>query len=386
MFGSKRSTDSVKTENTINYTPKNYNNGKISVFFDLYIDLLGTLVPGLMTLILGGALIFWSLFEVRAVLFSNISESKNLKAGENEKVYASKNAGENTDKEESVSVDIGKKIGEIFSPLHWEISTVILVSSYVIGSVFFRQDPKVPDAKSALFVWIKSHKKDRGSLAVQSTISVPRFLDKKSTRPVKIFSYIFSKYVCRKIGLDAQFPYSHLRCYLAKRQLSSLATLIPWCPQKPETEQYRTKMFVNIIKIRLLSLNQSISKEVIRNEAHVRLATSVWYAATTLRYISLFVMVALLFVFLFFNKSIYAPKLFLPFSSSLLLIVFCILMKYHLINCLHYMRVREVIYVLESARIANKINENNLFDDFFVEKSSIDCSACSACRKLTCLS
>jgi hypothetical protein len=150
-------------------------------------------------------------------------------------------------------------------------------------------------------VWIKSSKKDRNSLAVQSTLSVPNFFNNKSTYPIKIFSYFFSKFVSKKIGLDAQFPYSHLRCYLAKRQLASLATLIPWCPQKPETEQYKTKMFVNIIKIRLLSLNQNISKEVIRNEAHVRLATSVWYAATTLRYISLFVMFALLFVYLFFS-------------------------------------------------------------------------------------
>ena len=47
------------------------NNGKNSVFYDLYIDLLGTLVPGLMTLILGGALIFWALFEVRMVLVPN---------------------------------------------------------------------------------------------------------------------------------------------------------------------------------------------------------------------------------------------------------------------------------------------------------------------------
>ncbi len=352
------------------------NNGKNSVFYDLYIDLLGTLVPGLMTLILGGALIFWALFEVRMVLVPNNIPVKTITTI-------------NTD---GSNVTI-KDPGNIFSSgaekaltsLHWELSTVIIVSSYIIGSVFFRQDPKVPDAISAWHIWIHSSEEERKRLAVQMSypnksdfyVTYKRFFDFFTSSFVVFTLYLFiPDFISKRLGIDVKvhFPYSHLKCYLAKRRLTHLAELIPWCPNDKNTDQYRTKMFINVIKIRLLAFYQNISKEVIRNEAHVRLATSVWYATATLTYLAVFVIVMLCF----FDPVKNISTIFLPLSSAVLLLIFCLSMNYHLLNCIHYMRVREVIYVLESARIANTLTPDsyNLFDDSFKENSVADCSCC----------
>jgi len=46
---------------------------------------------------------------------------------------------------------------------------------------------------------------------------------------------------------------------------------------------------------------------------------------------------------------------FLASSLSGLLWLFCVMMRYHLTKCIHYMRVREVIYVLESAALAKRM-------------------------------
>ncbi|MBV5330518.1 MAG: hypothetical protein JZU65_23290 [Chlorobium sp.] len=387
MSSQKRSPDNFMSEQ-----------GRLSVVYDLYIDLLGTLVPGLMTVILGVGLIFYALSTIDAVLFSNNELHGHV---------IEKNS---------------TKLETLITQLHWEFSTVIIVSAYVIGSVFFRQDPKVPDAISALHIWMNSTNNDRKRLAVQSTKNLselpplflrffktdnssfrfsildrlrPNFLrlinkDKSSfgfrvfsyfqpifwrlkkkhklSLSLSILSYIRPKLFNETLGLDTQFPYSHLRCYLASRQLIHLSELIPWCPNEKNTEQFRTKMFINIIKIRLLSQYQNLSKELIRNEAHVRLATSVWYAASTLYYLSFTVIIALLGCSAYNPHKLdivdIAPTIFMPIASAGILILFYLSMKYHLIKCIHYMRVREVVYVLEAAYMV-KMVDDRLFDGLF---------------------
>jgi hypothetical protein len=319
----------------------------------LYIELLGSLVPGLLTVILGSAAVFLALSTVHEALFSQPLAPTTLPGG----------------------------LKDVLASLHWEIATIILVSSYVIGSVFFRQDPKRPDAVSALHVWMRSTREERNGLAVQATKKLPPQLELKSEkeRPgwcQRFSSYFFVRQYTKKLGLDTQFPYLHLRCYLTARGLTYLVPHIPWCPKDPATEGFRTKMFINILKIRILSLCPQMSRDIIRNEAHVRLATSVWYASIILSYL----MGVALVVILCFSASCIqngmAHYLFLSFSVVLLLLLFCLAMRHHLRKCIHYMRVREVIYVLETAHLAGQISGANMFSGLSDKAEAGKCMQC----------
>ncbi len=290
---------------------------RLSVLYELYIDILGSLVPGLLIVILGGTTVVLALSSIHSLLY-----------------YEPLGAG----------FSFGG-IKEIVASFHWEIATVILVSAYVLGAVFFRQDPKKPDARSALHVWLHAGAKDRAGLAVQPQIKLPDkfFIDtdvptlwqklcdwqklvirgfctplaelhraelksaaeaKQTSIPPKpilgqprylyrLLGFLFPESYTSLLKMDAQFPYLHLRCYLAFRGLTHLTNMVPWCPIKPETVSRRTKMFINIIKIRLLARCPEMSKGVIRNEAEVRLATSVWYAVRGLFALSFLVLIAL---------------------------------------------------------------------------------------------
>jgi len=376
--------------------PSDDKNGhRLSVWHDLYVDILGSLVPGLLTVILGGATVALALSSVYTAMFGQA-----LGTG-----------------------DLLVQAKDVIGSVHWEIATVIVVSAYVIGAVFFRQDPKKPDAASALYVWMNSSQSDRSGLAVQAkqdpgngffvkartkgetkgdpkdetkgchkdkelgfwrqlvAIFFPNFfIDGRPRFKNLIGASLFPKFFEEKLGLDTQFPYLHMRCYLSSRGLPHLTHLVPWCPDQPETRKYRSKMFINILKVRLLALYPWMSRDIIRNEAHVRLATSVWYAVTRLFWLSVLVLAALLFSGMHLgrhpNGTSLLPSLFLPAAFAGLLLVFCAMMRSHLRKCIHYMRVREVIYVFETAHLAESIAGPSLFADLLKKEQPTECKNC----------
>lgn len=135
-------------------------------------------------------------------------------------------------------------------------------------------------------------------------------------------------------------------------------------------------MFINILKIRLLTVLPDLSRDIIRNEAHVRLATSVWYASTALLYLSSLVLALLAIIAIACVRAGIGPTLFISTSFSLLLLFFCLAMRHHLRKCIHYMRVREVIYVLETARLAERIKGSDFLDDLIQKDRSNKCLQC----------
>jgi hypothetical protein len=158
--------------------------------------------------------------------------------------------------------------------------------------------------------------------------------------------------------LDAQFPYLFIGEYLERRGLNHLACYIPWRGQKVETHRRRTKMFINILKIRLKFLIPERCKDIVRNEAHVRLATSVWYASRFLLAASAISLVLLGLALLVPGT----PRPSADFLHVLLLDigVFALPMylKQKIEQFLHYMRVREIVYVLETAHFATECGLN----------------------------
>jgi hypothetical protein len=330
---------------------------KISILSELYIDLLGSLMPGLFTVILGTVMVLLTLCTVYRLMYnSNISITDKLIS-----------------------------IKELLAQIHYEIAIITLVSSYVIGTIFFRQDPKLPDKLSALHVWLTAKPHDRPGLSVQD--SSKKIMQKKGCSYIEIlwkeqfFGYllprIYLHFKNKKKYFDTQFPYSYLRCYLSTRGLTHLVNYVPWCPQKKSTDAYRTKMFINILKIRLTAFGSIFTRDIVRNEAHVRLATSVWYASMTLFRLGLTCMLLIISLLLIKHDHDQLKYYFSPIVFVFFIIVLCIIMKHHLQKCIHYMRVREVVYVLESAHLASKASVDFNIKELVEKEIPPECQKCA---------
>jgi len=326
---------------------------KQSVLKELYIDLLGSLVPGLFTVILGFAIVLVTASTVYNLVYRQF-----------------------------VSItQVLISLQALLERIHYEIAVVIVVSSYVIGAIFYRQDPKRPDSLSALYVWLTAKGSDRPGLAVQDR-NAKGYTD--AAKPKCVNVAVWKKWIGRALprfyiwmwgeGIDAQFPYLCMRCYLASRGLTHLLNYLPWCPEKPDTLKLRTKMFINILKIRLGASDPRFGRDIVRNEAHVRLATSVWYSAFALSRLGISCLVVLVGCLLYQNQTdvhsncipfvfskclsyvlrdFFPPIMYSPIVFISVVVALCGVMKYELRRCIHYMRVREVVYVLESAHLAN---------------------------------
>jgi hypothetical protein len=329
--------------------------GKLSIWHDLYIDVLGGLVPGLLTVVFGGAIVALVLFSIQIALFHSPTTFAEFLTNTKLRVLVE---------------------------THWEIDVVILVTAYIIGTVYFRQDPKTPDRASALHVWMNASGKERDGLAVQARKN--RDAEDyyganrgKVKRHHRIWSLVRPKKYRDFFDLDTQFPYSHLRCYLQARELSHLLPFVQWCPKHPERERHRTKMFINILKIRLLALFPEVSRDMIRNEAHVRLATSVWYSITSLLVLSFVSLLTIVTIVWLFVTPEERSALFIPSAFTSISFCSCVLLRMHLRKCIHYMRVREVVYVLETANLAKRNFKHDIFDDLPL-KSDSQCDQCPA--------
>ena len=311
---------------------------RLSIIHDLYIDFLGSLVPGLLFVILTGTNIILAVSSIHA-FFLNEPLGGGFSFG---------------------------GIKEIVASFHWEIAAFILVAAYVIGAAFYRQDPKKPDLTSALRVWLHSSTNERDGLAAKPEtreapigaspvvngtapsqvpptkslfrkyksrfsewllkrtaellqkdcpelnlalsinspslpiIENPEPRQEKTGRPHllnRTLTFFFPGYCAKLLKMNVEFPYLYLKKYLVSRKLDDLAAVVTWGPEDANSKQIRSKMSVNNIKIRLLALHPEKGKITIRNEAEVRLATSSWHASKALSIFSLGIILTVLIAY-----------------------------------------------------------------------------------------
>jgi hypothetical protein len=285
--------------------------GMTAIVTDFYIDFFGSLLPGIYAVIPSVAAVAMSasafLYSIPLVVAGGRQSGADL-SGIGPSLLQWKDTGLGT------AGNVG----------------LLLVVCYVVGSVFFRRDPKRPDHVSARRIWrdrnLSGH--DRARLAVQ---------------PTRVGSDDISEY-------DTQFPYFYLREYLDGRGLDRLAKWVPWSGCDKDTWGNRSKMFINILKIRLQFLVPERCKEIVRNEAHVRMATSLWYASRWLIFSgggSL--LMAALAGMLAGGPS--RPLLGI-LGLDVAILAIALFMKVQIQRSIHYMRVREIVYVLETADFA----------------------------------
>ena len=215
---------------------------------------------------------------------------------------------------------------------------VLAVFSYVVGHLFFRQDPKIPDEHS--FARVKKTIKEEGPVRLGKK---EKDFNTKNNRPDKY---------------NLEFPYRYLKEYLHDRGLYHLADMIPWSGNKPESYRLRTKHFINVLKVRLEFLFPYQYLRIQRNEAHVRLMSSMWYAGKTLIWVasvgSVFGLLAVGGT-MYTSQSTWPPHYISGIISPLGVLVLSLLLKRYIESFLHYQRIREIVFILETAYFAHKV-------------------------------
>lgn len=286
---------------------------------EVFIDLLGTLVPG-------------SLFII-ALLYSLFSPIYTLLYGVDASFI------------ETVSNDL--KDISLFIKATWIQTTIYFIFlSYFFGAIFFRQDQKEPDRRSFTHLRNKEEKRIRKHKASKKEKVIEKDL------AVELQQHVKENLACSTED-DCEFPYPYLPSYLKKRGLSHLLPLAPWELNK----DHRTKNRINILKIRLMQNDILRCGAIIRNEAHVRLMCSNWWVARTLLFVS-----ATGVIISLAGMNDYSPNS--SIIPPIIVAIIAFLCMKGIVNSLHYQRLREIFYILETAHVLFKSKPEHLNDVF----------------------
>jgi hypothetical protein len=233
-----------------------------------------------------------------------------------------------------------------------------LLLSYIFGHLFYRRDPKEPNQRS--FRLVKRTAPNDAKLLEIYGITDAAFVEKyKCTR---LEDWLKKSLACINED-DCEFPYPYLADYLQERGHDHLLPLVPW----RDGRRFRSKTFINRLKIRLQFHHPEKFRFVVRNEAHVRLATSMWYVGRALWKAS-FVGISLLLIALaivlrrksFPDVPAALEWLTPPFMLVAVVFVFGKYCQTTIARFIHYQRLREVFYVLELAYTAFRDDPDKL--------------------------
>jgi hypothetical protein len=246
---------------------------------------------------------------------------------------------------------------------------LVIALSYVLGFVFSRGDTQTPDQKSIAYILNKNRKnRDIGRDVIQERSSAEAIRESHSEQTSQLTCR--NKQFCRDLSRSegAQFPYSHLGEYLEARGLDGLAAHVPW-RGKANSIDNRSKMFINILKIRLQAWNPRKCGDITRNEAHVRMMSSSWYAAQLLQWVYLALLALILAAWSLHQawQHQFQPGFqFLSLIVTVLLVLLfaAMLLRRAIVTFLHYQRVREIVFVLGTAEAALKQDCDWIFDGF----------------------
>lgn len=162
----------------------------------------------------------------------------------------------------------------------FSLGTGFIVLSFVLGHLFYRQDPKLPNQKS----FVRLRARDKASF-IHEILADGQRTETGNPSKQEIDGYVSSnlgcahfedylkkEYACTSEE-DCQFPFPYFDQYLKNRGMNHLVPLVLWRTEP----KYRSKNWINILKIRLKLHFPNRCSTIIRNEAHVRLASSTWY-------------------------------------------------------------------------------------------------------------
>ena len=198
---------------------------------------------------------------------------------------------------------------------------------------------------------------------MKSCIEIDETLSDESLRVAEFLAigWYFLYYLREEMACgeekDCQFPYRDYDIYLSKRGLGELYDHAKWC----KTEGERTKNRINFLKVEIQMMAKSHYNIIVKNEAHIRMASSSYSVANQLCYRILPIFTVILLVLaplclINFNDA--SP--FWPIDSrSRSLIVVGVLglpigiwwlnlgILRSVAKFIHYQRLREILFVLK---------------------------------------
>lgn len=275
---------------------------------EFFVDILGSLVPGFLFVFLAGVSLGWPMLALCQVV-----------------VCLGSNGAFPT-----------QECIDFFRTAHTELVLFVVALSYALGHFFYRQAPKAPDERSVRSKEVATDlKKGDGAVRFPASGKAP----------------------------DVQFPYRYLYELLTIRGLAHLANIVPWKGEDPTTHTRRSKAFINILKTRLAFACPDKCGTITRNEAHIRLMSSVWYMCRSLAWFAvagfiisvsgsllLWATAGTLGLTRLFPLCLLSGSVFIGVSIARRIIE----------RFFHYQRVREVIFVLETAFFASKTHPDIL--------------------------
>jgi len=230
---------------------------------DFFLDFMACLVPGLIfliaiTVIVGGVI---AIFLFNKTVMDSIKILLKLEIDEN----------------------LSKLITSVLSSfsLNFWLIVLITILSYFAGHLLYRQTPKVPDFASFLRIRKKVIKTELPPKKIKENLkSFFRFLKMLILgKPANTNSSEKNNnekddwVIERGKGIKAkevQFPYSNLKNYLKSRGFHHLTEFAVWSDETG----HRSKTIINQAKIRVAFFFPEQTMHMIRNEAHIRLASS----------------------------------------------------------------------------------------------------------------
>jgi hypothetical protein len=156
-----------------------------------------------------------------------------------------------------------------------------------------------------------------------------------------------------------EFPYLHLKRYLTQRGLTGLAQLVYW-DADPSRQSYRSRNFIDILKIRIRYYGGANAMHIVRNQAQIRLASSAWHASLLILPLSVLGIVGITW-YSFQSRHTEALYYMTPSIITLVASMFAI---WAIVNCFHDLRLREVVQILATACMLHH-DDPKTFDDIF---------------------
>lgn len=269
----------------------------------------------------------------------------------------------------------------VIRPLDQMHAGFLFIAAYVVGAIFLRQDTTRPDAKSLERVLRGQKREERGNFEVQSDGTSNRkwdgamgtfmaWLHDRISPPAHgAVGWYEAAQLARSPG--ARFPYSHLRDLLRFRQLNHLIRYVPWTGSSDSRSCSR--MFINTLKVRIQLAAPRKYTEIIRSEAHIRMLSSIWYACgSVIRVFRLSLIPALPEIVYLWPRDLHRAAIddccghhyalaYLAVASFT--VISSIWLRRQVESRFHYLRVKEVVYVLETAYFVSKMGHPEILDD-----------------------
>jgi len=326
------------------------NSRVIYTFRDYVIDFFGKLMPGTLFIVFGLIALAWPIYALIAKSTVTLI---------------------------TAAIREAPKLSQLIDAIWVPFTIFVLFLAYSLGHMFYRSDIKTPDTISLKRALANSQAGDTPQEDLACDEIEPNefkygYLKRMGYFLVNGVSSLVKSLVSprRSKVSQCEYPYVHLRKYLNKRGLAEYVSgLIPW--DGGSNRNLRSKNYIDILKIRICKHAPELYMEIARNEAHVRLSSSIWHAARALQWASGFgVVIVMASIYLRYIASA-SPvnEAYINFYIAhsvppVIVILISAYCRSVVTGFLHTQRIREAVYVIEIAHSVFKDKPHEIQDIF----------------------